>query len=86
VTTRCRSCEAPIRWARTAAGKAMPLDVEPSADGNVQLGWVGGEEIAIVLGSPADRAGAQVDGIDLFVSHFATCPNASQHRRDRSAA
>jgi hypothetical protein len=34
----------------------MPLDAEPNAHGNVQLGWVGGEEIAIVLGNPGDRA------------------------------
>lgn len=77
---RCRSCNAEIRWAKTAAGKRMPLDLEPSPTGNVQLGLVGGEEIAIVVG-PADAVAAQASGEQLYLSHFATCPNAAQHRR-----
>lgn len=35
--TRCRSCGAKIRWTRTAAGKLMPLDYEPSPRGTVVL-------------------------------------------------
>src|SRR5262245_8356144 len=27
---RCRSCGAPVRWVRTARGKAMPLDADPA--------------------------------------------------------
>lgn len=77
---RCRSCNAEIRWARTASGKRMPLDLEPVRTGNVQLGYVGGEELAIVV-APADAVAAQAAGIHLFVSHFSTCPNAATHRR-----
>jgi hypothetical protein len=77
---RCRSCGAEIVWARTTLGKAMPLDPEPATEGNVQLCMVGGEEIAAVLGS-ADRAAAQLEQIPLYVSHFATCPNAALHRK-----
>ncbi len=79
--TTCRSCGAPIRWAKTAAGKRMPLDVEPTRDGNVQLGWVGGEQVAIVLTREADRAGCLVDGIPLYLSHFVTCPDSAALRR-----
>ncbi len=79
---RCRSCDALIRWAKTSAGKLMPLDAEPTRNGNVQLGWVGGEEIAIVVG-PADAVAAQAAGIELYLSHFATCPSAAQHRASR---
>jgi hypothetical protein len=43
----------------------MPLDLEPTVDGNVQLGLIGGEEVAIVLGDPADRAGCRVSWYDL---------------------
>lgn len=60
----------------------MPLDPEPSGSGNILLGWVGGEEVAIVLTDPAERAGAQLDG-RAFLSHFATCPNANTHRKER---
>lgn len=81
--TRCRSCDAEIRWAKTAAGKRMPLDPEPSQKGNVQIGHVGGEEIAIVVG-PADAVAAQAAGVELYLSHFVTCPNAAAHRRGPS--
>lgn len=83
MSSTCRSCGSPIRWAKTPSGKRMPLDVEPSRQGNVQLGWVGGEEIAIVLGRQADIAGCVVGGIPLYLSHFATCPSAAQHRASR---
>lgn len=76
---RCRSCNAEIRWAKTAAGKRIPLDVDPVRTGNVQLGLVGGEEIAIVVGA-ADAVAAQAAGLELYLSHFATCPNAASHR------
>jgi hypothetical protein len=36
-TGNCRSCEAPIVWAKTANNRRMPLDPEPVPDGNV---WV----------------------------------------------
>ncbi len=35
----CRTCGAPIIWARTAKNKAIPLDAEPSElEANVSLG------------------------------------------------
>lgn len=34
--SKCRSCQAPIRWIRTAVGKPMPLDFAPSPNGNVR--------------------------------------------------
>ena len=80
MSSRCRSCDAEVRWVKTAAGKWMPLDVEPSAEGNVQLCMVGGEEIATVLGA-GDRAAAQLEQISLYVSHFVTCPHGKQWRK-----
>lgn len=78
--TACKSCGAPLRWAKTGVGKRIPLDAEPVANGNIRLGLIGGIEYAIVL-PPADIACCQVDGLPLYVSHFATCPNSAQHRR-----
>jgi hypothetical protein len=69
--SRCRSCNAEIIWARTESGKAMPLDAEPTEDGNVKI--VGG--FAVVGGLQLLDPGPR------YTSHFATCPNAAQHRR-----
>ena len=63
----------------------MPLDVEPARTGNVQLGHVGGEEVAIVVG-PADAVAAQAAGHELYMPHWATCPTAAQHREPKAAA
>lgn len=72
-TTKCKSCGAPIRWAKTPSGSSVPLDAEPVASGNVALRSDG---IAIYLKAGEPRpAGA------TFVSHFATCPDAKQHRK-----
>lgn len=81
---RCGSCRAEVIWTVTAAtGKRMPVDAEPTPDGNV------------VLAAPTTRSGAPVsyaaqvgalliedDGV-RFTSHFATCPNANEHRSHR---
>lgn len=70
-TVPCKSCRKPIRWVVTANGKRMPIDPAPSTDGNLVLD---------------DRGVAHFDwrpGRAKYVSHFATCPNAAQHRRRR---
>jgi hypothetical protein len=71
----CRSCGAPILWAKTQQGRAIPLDLEPTADGNIE--FTGVLDIVRVHAAPADG--------DLFGTatnrrrpHFATCPQADQ--------
>lgn len=69
----CQGCGAPILWAKTAEGKAIPLDpraivytvdaAELKDDGQVLSLRVTQEK-----GEVVGRA---------FVSHFATCPKAS---------
>lgn len=69
---RCRSCGAPIMFKRTFKGRRMPLDVErdaPPPNANV-----------LVSG---DRCSVVAPGEGTHTSHFATCPNASKHRRKR---
>lgn len=34
---KCKSCGAEIRWAKTPAGKAIPIDEKPSPTGNITL-------------------------------------------------
>jgi hypothetical protein len=56
----------------TESGKRMPIDTTPSADGNLVLIGMGAHPV------PAKWTG------DRYKSHFATCPNAAQHRRKAS--
>ena len=75
MSATCRSCGAPIRWERTVNGKAIPLDPDPVADGNFGIRNDG--KVASIHGFPDDAP--------RYVTHFATCPNAAQHRgRPRS--
>lgn len=72
--TSCKSCGATIRWVKMAgSGKSMPLDDVPSTEGTVAVE----RGVAHVLSGLAIVA---YDG-PLFVSHFASCPQANEHRR-----
>jgi hypothetical protein len=75
---QCRSCGAPIIWAKTQGGKNIPLDAEPGMNGNILLS----NGIAIYC-DPIDPD--FYDGLSgenqRYVSHFATCPNAEKHRK-----
>lgn len=81
----CSSCGADIVWAFTLPGrKRMPLDAERRPDDD-ELANVAvrrdhlGSVIARVL-----KAGERPEGNEWRArSHFATCPHARQHRRDR---
>jgi hypothetical protein len=74
----CRGCGAPIRWAATAAGRRLPLDPEPAADGTVVLGPTG---TAHVL--PARGRGDVPPEVERYRPHWATCPRAGDFRRGR---
>lgn len=79
----CESCGAPIEWARFAeSGKPIPLDVGIVANGNLEVveRRDGGDAIVRLLGR-VDAELARDAGRGLRRTHFATCPNAKQHRR-----
>lgn len=63
--SRCRSCGAPVTWAKTESGKSMPI--ERSDDGNLTYDAATGRVLH-------DPEGA-------WVSHFATCGQADEWRR-----
>jgi hypothetical protein len=72
----CRTCGAPIIWAKTEKGNAVPLDARPCADGNIVLQ----DRLAHYV-----KAGEPVPaGQDRYQSHFATCPDAKAHRKKRA--
>lgn len=84
MAARCKSCSAPIMWAKTRAGKSMPLDVDPVAHGNVTIvDWVNPSTPAptpvVVVGQLALHDTPQSSF--RYVSHFSTCPEAGVHRR-----
>jgi hypothetical protein len=71
----CRSCSAPIVWIKLTGGRRMPIDPDPVEGGNIRA-WPerGTGEVLSATGIE------QADG-PLYVSHFATCPQAGEWRR-----
>lgn len=80
----CRSCDAPILWALTAAGNRIPIDYHPNPAGNVRLELVRSAHTshteATVLG-PLEQAIATNDGTELYMPHHATCPHGDTWRK-----
>jgi hypothetical protein len=79
MSDHCTSCKAEIRWAITAGGHPMPLDVDPVTDGNLRLDLDDRAEgmPRVVVVPPSSRE----PGEWLYVAHFRSCPFADQHRR-----
>ncbi|WP_027500422.1 hypothetical protein [Rhodococcus sp. UNC363MFTsu5.1] len=83
MTTRarfCTSCEAPIFFATTPGDEQMPVEVEPRADGNVHVTFSDPPTARVVGRGQAE--GMRAAGIQLYRSHFASCPKANQHRHN----
>ena len=72
---QCKSCGAEVFWIRTAAGKPMPIDCAvPDGVAPVR---------GVTLGADTQEAPRWArDGAGL--PHFATCPNAAQHRTKKA--
>lgn len=83
--SRCKTCGAHVRWAKVpSSGSKMPLDVDPQPRGNVR--YLPGDRTAVeVLAGPGLEQ-ARGDGDELYSSHFATCPDASLHRRPKGTS
>lgn len=94
MSATCRSCSAPIIWAEHhGTGRKMPLDAD-----EVDIATAGSFVViarkAYPLTTAAEAAALQwavstVRARELLteeswhLSHFATCPQASNHRRPR---
>jgi hypothetical protein len=88
----CSSCGAPITWARTSSGKAIPLDAGPDPTGNLLVV----DRHGTTLPAPVARAAVERGYATVMVarrghrsidpdlphwrSHFSTCPHAHRHR------
>jgi len=70
---KCKGCEAPIEWFRSADGKNIPLDTVEHPDGNIVIDHDG---VALY----AERGSFPL----MFLSHFATCVEADRFRRKKT--
>lgn len=77
MTATCRTCGAPIVWARTRRGMSIPLDPIAVSGGNIEVVDEGAGPVAVYV---------DADEEPRHVSHFATCPDAERHRRRGGAA
>lgn len=76
----CKSCGARVLWAVTPAGKSMPIDAEPTTDGNLVL------EHPDPRQAPTARVLRSGERVHLrYTSHFATCRDAPKWRKSRMA-
>lgn len=86
MAARCKSCAAPIMWAKTKTGKSMPLDLDPVAHGNISIvDWINPTSATptpvVVVGQLA--LDDTPTSVWRYQSHFSTCPDAGAHRRRR---
>ena len=67
----CKTCGAEIVWAMTLNGRAIPLAVASKQ-----------KRFAIQRSNYGADYAAQVD---TYLSHFADCPNADEHRKKEAS-
>ncbi len=77
----CNSCGSPVQWATTDTGKQMPVDVAPADTGNVRVYRDDWGKVRSHTLKQDELQAARDAGEPLYLSHFATCPNAKRHRR-----
>jgi hypothetical protein len=68
----CRSCGAEIFFAATENGRQMPIDVRA--------------EKRVVIERRGNGLPPLARVVDTYVSHFSSCPSASEHRKARTPA
>lgn len=74
--TQCRACAAQIFFARTLAGKLMPLASRPADDGRFVVTKLDPPTVeSFDAESPAHA------GLPRFHAHFADCPAAERFRK-----
>lgn len=75
--SKCRSCKASIYWGVTKSGANMPVDVKMVKEGTrfEMDESVNPPHLRTIKNADLDQPG--------HASHFATCPNANQHRRKK---
>jgi hypothetical protein len=71
-----RGCGQPMVWVITLGGARMPIDPEPTPDGNIIFADSTWDVVRYL------RKGEAVpEGTARYRSHFASCPDAASFRR-----
>jgi hypothetical protein len=86
----CRSCHAAVIWVATEAtetkpSRRMPVDADPTRPGKALVVENGN---LVFTGQQDGTSGSWIvryvpSGRGKHLSHFATCPNATQHRKGK---
>jgi recombinational DNA repair protein RecR len=86
MSSRCKSCGKNIKWIETLSGKRMPVNIEiiavtPTSDGDTTIITDKG----VIVKGKREELKALAEGIAVagYISHFATCQYAKQHRRKK---
>jgi len=64
-TTKCKSCDAPVVWAKNSKGTFIIMDAKPEK--RIVIDQVNGEALCKM--------------VDTYISHFATCPDHKKWRK-----
>lgn len=81
-TATCRSCGRPILWCTSVAtGRAMPVDADPTPDGNVEV--TEHPDPAASMLRAVVHAQPPLGSPPLRMAHHATCPQADEWRKRR---
>ena len=85
---KCKSCGAEIVWIKTAAGRSMPCDAkivlfDGSKDGKEVFITLGGN---MVRGAYPQENNLVADPRKGYIPHWATCPSAKQHKKEKSGS
>lgn len=80
--TPCRAgCGTLVRFIRyeKPPHKFNPIEMIPTPSGNLRIDEAT-ETYAVMTGADLDQA--RRDGVDLYLSHFATCPERNRFRNN----
>jgi hypothetical protein len=83
----CHKCSAGIYWLRsvptekTPEPKLAPIDIKPNARGNLVIS----RELGLYRKATGnEREMARINGKNLYISHFVTCPHAREFRKKKT--
>lgn len=79
----CRSCAAPMVWAVTPSGKNIPINPDPVPEGNLVVEHKLRDDGRGHFWEARPPSPLLDQDKPKYVSHFATCPKASAHRKVR---
>ncbi len=75
----CRGCKRTILWTETRNNKHMPCDPEA-----IIFTPAGGPDTFVTPDGRVVRGKRSIEGEIGYISHFATCPNRAQFKKEKN--